>query len=134
MNKNNSDLQVRNILLKSLRGGSNITAACQAAEISRTTFYGWRIANKEFDASVEKAKLSRVQIVEDALYKNALEGSTHAQVFYLKNRGNWADKDKEINIESHYHFTTVVEELHATATGTNDKAGKGTRDISSLES
>ena len=39
-----------------------------------------------------------------------------------------------IQQESHYHFTTVVEELHATATGNNDKAGKSTRDISSLES
>ena len=39
-----------------------------------------------------------------------------------------------IQQESHYHFTTVVEELHATATGTNDKAGTSKRDISSLES
>ena len=39
-----------------------------------------------------------------------------------------------IKQESHYHFTTVVEELHATAKGKNDTAGKGTRDISSLES
>ena len=39
-----------------------------------------------------------------------------------------------IKQESHYHFTTVVEELHATATGNNDTAGKSTRDISSLES
>ena len=39
-----------------------------------------------------------------------------------------------IQQETHLHFTTVVEELHATATGNNDKAGKSTRDISSLES
>ena len=39
-----------------------------------------------------------------------------------------------IQQETHLHFTTVVEELHATATGNNDKAGTSTRDISSLES
>jgi len=38
-----------------------------------------------------------------------------------------------IKQESHYHFTTVVEELHATAKGSNDRAGKSNRDISSLE-
>ena len=38
-----------------------------------------------------------------------------------------------IQQETHLHFTTVVEELHATATGNNDKARTSTRDIGSLE-
>ena len=38
-----------------------------------------------------------------------------------------------IKTDTHYYFTTVVEELHATAKGSNDTARKSTGDINPLE-
>jgi len=58
------------------------------------SFYNWRRKDKKFDEAVYEAIESRTQIVEDALYKNCLQGNVTAQIFYLKNRsrGRWRDK------------------------------------------
>lgn len=81
-------------ILKSLHKGASINSACQAANISVVSFWKWRKKNKKLDLLVKSIYDSRIQIVEDALYKGALEGNTTAQIFFLKNRAvdRWRDK------------------------------------------
>lgn len=79
-------------ILKGLRQGQPIYALCRKVGIDPVTFWYWRQDNPRLDDVVEKIRTSRVQMVEDALFKTALEGNVAAQCFFLKNRGkNWRD-------------------------------------------
>lgn len=81
-------------IIESLKNGSTRAAACQKAGIQRMTFYRWINTSEEWRRSVEEALLSRVGVVEDALYKAAAEGNVAAQKFFLLNRasGKWKEK------------------------------------------
>lgn len=83
-------------ILKSLKAGASVNAACQAAKVSVPTLWAWRKANKRLDVLVKTIYDSRIAIVEDALYKLALEGNPTAQIFFLKNRAvdRWRDKQE----------------------------------------
>lgn len=64
--------------------------------ISETTFYKWKAENAEFAKVLKEDKDFCDDMVENALYKSALEGNTTAQIFYLKNRrrSDWRDKQE----------------------------------------
>ena len=87
-------------ILKSLKSGASVNSACQSAGVSVVTFWTWRKKDKRLDTLAKSIYDSRITIVEDALYKSALEGNTTAQIFFLKNRGTdrWRDKQE---IEGH---------------------------------
>jgi len=82
------------------------------------------------------SKAKRIIMLQRLHKKTGLHlASTKDSINILEQIRKEVEGDKPlIKQESHYHFTTVVEELHATAKGKNDTAGKSTRDISSLES
>jgi len=83
-------------IIESLRQGNAVNRACEQAGISRRLFYVWLSKDEEFARAVRDAKLSRVHLVEDALYKKALEGDTTAMIFFLKTRapGEWNIEQK----------------------------------------
>ena len=91
LNEISNKKEVIDAILQSLRDGATITAACETAKIGRVTLYYWRQDDPILDAAVEDAKKSRPQMVEDSLYKAAIDGNTTAQIFYLKNKGGWKD-------------------------------------------
>jgi transposase-like protein len=80
-------------ILKSLQKGASIHDACRGAGIDVVSFWRWRKADPKLDEIVKTMYDSRVQIVEDALYKGALEGNVTSQIFFLKNRATnrWRD-------------------------------------------
>ena len=80
-------------VIRSIRKGSSINAACLAAGIDVVSFWRWRKKDPKLDHLVKTTYDSRIQIVEDALYKAALEGNITAQIFFLKNRqpNRWRD-------------------------------------------
>jgi len=80
--------------LKSLKAGTSITKASEAAGIDYSTIWLWRKKSKVFNNQVNAILDSRTQIVEDALYTNALKKNVVAQIFWLKNRGKGRWKDK----------------------------------------
>ena len=69
--------------------------ALKPAEISRATWYLWEVANPRLKrlrvAAQRYCDDDRVEMVEDALFKNAMEGNLGAQCFFLKNKSNWKD-------------------------------------------
>ena len=74
--------------LKILKGnGGNINDACNSTNISRRTIYVWIKKEEWFKESVDDIREIGIDNVESALYKNAIEGNTTAQIFYLKTQG-----------------------------------------------
>jgi hypothetical protein len=73
-------------IFKSLRAGVSITQSCKAAGIDPSCLWLWRKKSNRLDIIINSITDSRVMMVEDALFKKALEGSVAAQVFYTCNR------------------------------------------------
>ena len=76
----------KSAIVESLKNGVSLVSAIAAADAKHSTVYDWLDDDKEFCSAVHAAKNSRVNIVEDALYKKAIEGNVVAQIFYLCNR------------------------------------------------
>jgi len=96
---------IRQIRLNLYQGGG-LHKACEVAGISYVTLWTWRNGSHRIDNYIRRILESRVQLVEDALYKGAISGNTVAQIFYLKNRGrNWNNDQPGVKLEQHTHFT-----------------------------
>lgn len=62
--------------------------------ISTSTLYEWKKSHPEISEALKKSKDVADRMVENALFKNAVEGNITAQIFWLKNRkpDQWRDK------------------------------------------
>lgn len=69
--------------------------------ISKDTFYKYKKEYTDFSDSLKKGKEIVDYEVENALLKNALDGNTTAQIFWLKNRkpNNWKEK-QDVDVSS----------------------------------
>ena len=95
-----TEIQQKEIYIQSLRNGVKSIIACRAAGLSRSYVWWERQRDPEFNKQVEEALESRTEIVEDALYMNAIgtffdKANVLAQIFWLKNRGKGKWKDKQ---------------------------------------
>ena len=90
-------------LYKSLVRGATITKACQEAGIARHTFYIWTYNDPKFKQIMERAKRSRIQMVEDALFVSAMKGSVNAQIHILKHKGGWRE-DPLVDMSQHTYI------------------------------
>lgn len=73
-------------ILRSLKQGTTITSACNAAGIDPSTLWFWRRDNARLTDIIYEIIDSRIQIAEDSLFKNVLAGSVNAQKEFLHNR------------------------------------------------
>lgn len=62
--------------------------------ISRSTLSEWKLKFPDLMDTLKKSKDVVDRMVENALFKNAIEGNTTAQIFWLKNRkpDKWREK------------------------------------------
>ncbi len=69
--------------------------------ISKETFYQYKKKHTDFSDSLKKGKEIVDYQVENALLKNALEGNTTAQIYWLNNRKpkQWRNK-QDIDLSS----------------------------------
>lgn len=109
---------VKPAIIVSLKNGATVAAACQGANIVRSTFYQWYKQDPAFGKKVDEAQESRVQHVEDALYKNAITGSLTAQIFFLCNRApeKWKNVQKveaSLHGQGPIHFVLYDPDKHA---------------------
>jgi hypothetical protein len=65
----------------------NISKACDAAGIGRTTFYQWREADPKFVAAFSDVDEAIIDWGEDALKARMQAGDTTAIIFFLKTKG-----------------------------------------------
>ena len=69
--------------------------------ISVTTVYDWMNKNPEIAAAIKKGRDKSIDMVENALFKSAINGNVTAMIFYLKNRAPERYKDRvEKNINT----------------------------------
>lgn len=86
-NPTQSTLKKIEIILQSLENGATIKAACEAAELSRDTFYDWKNASPENEARVHAIlDNSRVLEAEDCLMEQVRKGNPTCLIFFLCNR------------------------------------------------
>lgn len=97
-------------IFKSIKSGNSISAACKAAQLDVSTLWDWRQINPRLDAKILKMIDGRVQMVEDALFKTALEGNVTAQLAFLFNRADYRWRDKR-NFTQQNQNTTVVNKI-----------------------
>jgi len=81
-------------VLKDVKSGQKLYKACKKIPMGLSTWYLWEQQDERLNTMRKKAEVvcedKRTGLVVDALFKNALQGATAAQIFYLKNRG-WKD-------------------------------------------
>lgn len=85
--------------------------------ISQATLYEWKKQFPELSDTLKKSKDVVDRMVENALFKNAIEGNTTAQIFWLKNRK--PDKWREKPV---YEDTSELDKLDAILKGLKDNA------------
>lgn len=95
--------EVKSTLLKGwARNGLTNEQIAANMGISKVTFYEWRNKFPNFANLIKEDKDYADTQVENALYKQALEGNVTAAIFWLKNRRrkDWKDKqDLEVTGE-----------------------------------
>lgn len=98
-------------VLRSLNSGSTIKSACNNANISTVTYFSWANKYPKFKKLADKAIKSRINFVEDALFKTAVTGSVSAQRYFLNNRQShrWKDEPITVNVE---HKTAIFQQIH----------------------
>lgn len=80
--------KVKNDLLILLDGnGANVSAACEAVQISRQTFYVWLSDDEEFAGNVHSVREKVLDNIETAMYKEAIGGNVTAAALILNARG-----------------------------------------------
>ncbi|WP_303840975.1 hypothetical protein [Selenomonas ruminantium] len=94
---------VKRTLLKGwARNGLTNDQIAENMQIDRSTFYDWCNKYSDFADLLKEDKDYADTQVENALYKQALEGNVTAAIFWLKNRRrkDWKDKqDVEVSGE-----------------------------------
>ena len=62
--------------------------------ISRGTLYNHKASNDDILDAIKRGQAAGIEKITNALFDNALDGNTAAQIFFLKNRAGWADKQE----------------------------------------
>ena len=65
--------------------------------ISVATVYDWMNKNPEIADAIKKGRDKSIDMVENALFKSAINGNVTAMIFYLKNRAPERYKDRVDN-------------------------------------
>lgn len=78
--------------------------------IGLTTLKEWRKKEPTIEATLKRGKDIVDYEVENALYKNAMEGNVTAQIFWLKNRKSMQWKEKQ-EIETNANDYNKAKEL-----------------------
>jgi hypothetical protein len=73
--------------IKSYKEHKTISAACEAANISRRTYYDWKEQDEEFAQSIIEVDEARIDYVENKLFENIDGNKTNEILFYLKTKG-----------------------------------------------
>ena len=77
----------KEVFIKSYKEHKTISAACEAANISRRTFYDWKEQDEDFTQRIVEIDESRIDYVEGKLFENIDANKTNEILFYLKTKG-----------------------------------------------
>lgn len=77
----------KDFLIKFKESKGIISTACDAAKISRMTFYRWKKEDPEFASLVSEIEEASIDYVESKLIENIDNNKTSEILFYLKTKG-----------------------------------------------
>ena len=77
------------------RSGLSNEEIAHNAGISITTLYKWQAEHKEFADALKQGKEVVDFMMENALFRNGMNGNVAAQIFWLKNRKPDVWKDRQ---------------------------------------
>ena len=66
---------------------TNISRACEVADIHRTTHHRWYANNTTYKEQIDAISESMIDFAEGMLYKNMKDGKEQSILFFLKTRG-----------------------------------------------
>ena len=82
----------------------HITQVCDAANISRTTFYNWLEKDEKFAEAIVNAEASTTDEVKAALLAQIQTGNITAIIFWLKNKSAEFKQDRGANVAVQVNF------------------------------
>ena len=65
-----------------------------AIGISHQTMAKYKNKNIEFTEAIKEGQAQGLAEISNALFQTAKDGNVAAQIFYMKNRGGWTDKQE----------------------------------------
>jgi len=113
LDKTDKNYTKKDAILRSIISGTSISTACEGADISRETFYTWQRTDERFKTALESSKDARINYIEDASFKTALDGNATMQIFLLCNLK--PEKYKSINSTIHSFSKDMDESLERIA-------------------
>lgn len=99
-------------IFKSLVNGATLLEACEAVGIDRSTLWRWQKKYPTVQEAINYITATRIEIVEDALYKKAVMGHVTAMIFWLCNRAphRWRNLNRiEHAVEQKVEHTGQIE-------------------------
>lgn len=96
--------------------GMTTKQIADALRLPPTTFGKLVKNDPTVQESIDRGTSRGVKMVTDSLFQNALKGNVAAQIFFLKNKGGWADKqelDQRLQVDTKMSFDDAVEALKA---------------------
>lgn len=96
--------------------GMTVKQIADALHLSPSVF-GKLVKNDPLvQEAIDRGTARGVKMVTDSLFQNAMKGNVAAQIFWLKNRGAWQDKqelDQRLQVENKMSFEDAVQALKA---------------------
>lgn len=86
--------------------GLNNSQIAVSLGLGKTKIYKELETNTELQEAISVGKMSAVEEVTNALFETALKGNVSAQIFFLKNRAEWRDKN-ETEISGGFKHETI---------------------------
>jgi len=96
--------------------GMTTKQIADALHIAPSTFGKLVKNDPTVQEALDRGTARGVKMVTDSLFQNAMKGNVAAQIFWLKNRGAWQDKqelDQRLQVETKMDFDSAVEALKA---------------------
>jgi hypothetical protein len=96
--------------------GMTTKQIADALKLPPTTFGKLVKNDPTVQEAIDRGTSRGIKMVTDSLFQNALKGNVAAQIFFLKNKGGWADKqelDQRLQVDTKMNFEDAVEALKA---------------------
>ena len=91
------------------RKGLTIDQIADCLGITDRTVYTHKRRNAQFDQAIKRGQSKGLGTISNALFRAAKNGNITAQIFYLKNRGPDAWKDRQYIDETRHHASKPSE-------------------------
>ncbi len=96
----------------------NISASVIEAQIDRSTYYEWIVADKNFALAVEDIQKQLSDEIEQGLISEARAKNMTATIFFLKNKHpEYKEERQQVNVQVNNNMSEVAQAIKSIATG-----------------